>query len=221
MPTTTAPLSDYTERSARYTNDRLLNILREAEKYHAEAVEAARQEVERRGLQEEVVDFPAEEEKSKFLDRFRKATTSHKGREDILDWFAPPAVEDPVTLRYVYALIGILIITLLAGLWKQFDYINYILFDELAQLEPLGLMLAIAEPVVAGVAAFLIFRQSKLGYQIVTVLTGFWLISFVGTLILMYQINAEMGYSVGELLTMDFQTFLNTLAFALFQLGVL
>lgn len=214
-------MQDYSERSSRYTDNRLLSILREADKYHPEAVAAAREEVERRGLQEEVLAFVAPEEKVSFLERIGGAPAEPKGREDILDWFGAPVTEEPYTLRFVYGLIGVLVLLAIANLYSNFDYLWFVLFDELSFPDPFVVFLSLTEPAIMLTAAFLVFRRKLAGYQIAAALTGFWIIGLLGMLIFMYQINAEEGYSVGELLTMDFPTFLNSLALPIAQVCIM
>jgi hypothetical protein len=115
------PMSDFPQRSRSYTDARLFEIVREAEKYAAEAVAAAETEIERRELQEN--DFPVKQEDRPFgklssiVEDLTPPRSSHKP-DDVIDWEDKPAQENEAGLRYLRYL---MIVSGLAGLFSFYN----------------------------------------------------------------------------------------------------
>lgn len=123
-------MSNFTQRSQSYTDARLFEIVREAEKYAPEAVAAAEVEIERRGLLAD--NFPQEEKAKPFgklrglAEKFSPPIDSERG-DDIIDWITKPERGNTAGEKYLLYLMSVMGITGLIGIYDQWDYINYAL----------------------------------------------------------------------------------------------
>jgi len=186
-------MSDFAQRSLNYTDARLFEILREADKYDPEAVIAAQAEIERRGLGE--ADIPATPNHNP-LNRLGDLVDgvafpqSTRQRDDVIDWIDEPNQESSAGQRYLQLLLIASILSPLIDIYNQWDYIRFV-FGPLAQGYE-SILLILVGVLFQAFIIFMLWRRKRIGYQLTAGFAAYTLIGFLGLLLYLVQ-TTEIG----------------------------